>query len=86
VKDRSGLVNVNKATVVKVATNLIVYPGLAFDEKLKLTAKLDMEATVFSVPFKNYIINIFKNQIETTIKHTNRGFKSMDDSITKIKI
>jgi hypothetical protein len=42
VKDRSGLVNVNKATVVKVATNLIVYPGLAFDEKLKLTAKLDI--------------------------------------------
>jgi hypothetical protein len=39
VKDRLGVVNVNNATVVKVATNLIVYPGLGSDKKLKLTIK-----------------------------------------------
>jgi hypothetical protein len=31
--------------VVKV-TNLIAYPGLGSDKKLKLTTKLDVEATV----------------------------------------
>jgi hypothetical protein len=44
------------AKVVKVTTNLIVYPGLGSDEKLKLTTKLNVEATVFSDLFKNYII------------------------------
>jgi hypothetical protein len=47
--------------VVKVKANLIVYLGLRSDEKLKLTTKLDVEATVFSDPFKNYIIKILEN-------------------------
>jgi hypothetical protein len=64
VKHRLGVDNVNNATVVKVATNLIVYPGLGSDEKLKLTIKLDVEATVLSVLFRNHIINIFENQID----------------------
>jgi hypothetical protein len=34
--------------VIKVITNLIAYPGLGSDEKLKLTTKLDVEAPVFS--------------------------------------
>jgi hypothetical protein len=63
VKDRLGLVNVNNATVVKVARNLIVFPGLGFDEKWKLTTKLDVEPTVFSVLFKTYINKIFENKI-----------------------
>jgi hypothetical protein len=44
--------------VAKITTNLMVYPGLGSEEKLKLTTKLDAEATVFSDLFKNYIINI----------------------------
>jgi hypothetical protein len=36
-------------------------------KKLKLPTKLVVEATVFSVPFKNYIINIFQNQINFKI-------------------
>jgi hypothetical protein len=49
--------------VVKVRTNLIVYAGFGSEEKLKLTTKLDVEATVFSDLFKNHIIKIFENQI-----------------------
>jgi hypothetical protein len=49
--------------VIKVTTNLIiVYPGLGTDEKLKLTTKLDVEATGFLGSIKNYIIKIFENQ------------------------
>jgi hypothetical protein len=33
-------------------------------EKLKLTTKLDVEATVFSDLFKNYITKIVENQID----------------------
>jgi hypothetical protein len=51
------------AKVVKVTTNLIVYPGLGSDEKLKLTTKLNVEATVFSDLFKNYIIQVSPNKI-----------------------
>jgi hypothetical protein len=49
--------------MVKVTTNLIVrvYPGLGSDESLKLTTKLNVEATDFRI-CKNYIINIFQNQ------------------------
>jgi hypothetical protein len=62
VKDRLDLDNVNNATVIKVTTNLIVYLRLGSGEKLKLTTKLDVEVTVFSDLFRNYIINIFENR------------------------
>jgi hypothetical protein len=62
VKDRLDLDNVNNATVIKVTTNLILYLRLGSGEKLKLTTKLDVEVTVFSDLFRNYIINIFENR------------------------
>jgi hypothetical protein len=40
-----------------------IYPGWGSDEKLKLTTKLAVEATVFSDLCKNYIIKILENQI-----------------------
>jgi hypothetical protein len=54
--------------MVEVTTNLIVYPGLGSLKKLKLTTKLNVEATVFSDLFKNYIIKmhmIFTNGLKT---------------------
>jgi hypothetical protein len=67
--------------VVKVTMNLIVYPELGSDEKLKLTTKLDVKPYSFSDLFKNYVIKMFENQInfkkvfkmtlDTTIKHFN---------------
>jgi hypothetical protein len=39
--------------VVKIRTNLIVYLAIESDEKLRLTTKLDVEATGFSDLFKN---------------------------------
>jgi hypothetical protein len=62
VKDRLGLVNVNNAMVVKLATNLIVYPGLGSDEKLEMNNKIRCGGYSFSVLFRNYIINIFENK------------------------
>jgi hypothetical protein len=55
------------AKLVKVTTNLIVYPGLGSDEKLKLTTKLNVEATVFSDLFKNYIIQVSPKKKDESI-------------------
>jgi hypothetical protein len=50
--------------VVKVTTNLIVYSRLGSDEKLKLTTKSEVQATIFWIyVFQNYIIKPFENQI-----------------------
>jgi hypothetical protein len=59
VKHRLGVDNVNNATVVKVATNLIVYPGLGSDEKLKLTIKLDVEALQFYLFYLEITLSTF---------------------------
>jgi hypothetical protein len=49
--------------MVKVTTNLIiVYPVLGSDEKL-MCCSVDVEVTVFSDLFENYIIKIFENQL-----------------------
>jgi hypothetical protein len=48
--------------VVKITTHLIVYLALGSAEKLKLITKLDVEATIISDLFKNYLIKIFGNK------------------------
>jgi hypothetical protein len=59
--------------VIKVTTNLIiVYPGLGTDEKLKLTTKLDVEATVFSDLLKITLSKFLKTkQSEKIFQMTN---------------